>query len=209
MAAQKGLPPDVFCQQIISEACNRIATELVNKVLSNEVALPDWDREPAGRALLARALSGSEDAVLDCQLTLKNPLVGIGAPVRAYLPRTSAQLRTELIIPEHAAVANAVGAVVGSVMQQKKVLIRTLDSAEETFRLYLSDGIHDIDTLEGAVAYAEKVVPGQLETLARQAGTLQVEIEMSRTDQIAPVVGGEVHLKTELIFTAVGRPSLA
>jgi hypothetical protein len=50
------------------------------------------------------------------------------------------------------------------------------------------------------------------EALAQQAGAEQVEVRMARTDRRAEVGGGwgeEIYLGTELIFTAVGRPSPA
>ena len=86
---------------------DRVATELVSKALGDEGTPPDWEKDTAAATLLARALNGARDAALDCRLSLRQPLVAIGAPVEAYLPRTARQLHTELIIPEHAGVANA------------------------------------------------------------------------------------------------------
>jgi N-methylhydantoinase A/oxoprolinase/acetone carboxylase beta subunit len=209
LAAQAGLSPEDFCRQVISGVSDRIATELISKVLSDEVTLPHWEHEPAATALLSRALNGSNGSGLDCQLSLKQPVVAIGAPVEAYLPRTSQQLHTELIVPDHSEVANAVGAVAGVVVQQAKIIIRPLEGAATLFRVHLSDGVHDFGDLEEGVAYAESVVPRQLETLARQAGAGHVEVNMTRKDNIAPIKwGGEIYLDTELVFTAVGSPSL-
>jgi hypothetical protein len=86
-----------------------------------------------------------------------------------------------------------------------------LEEEESRFRVHLSDGVHDFGTLTESVAYAQEIVPGQLEKLAHQAGAAQVEVKMTRHDRTAPVKGGwgnEIYLGTELIFTAVGRPSL-
>jgi N-methylhydantoinase A/oxoprolinase/acetone carboxylase beta subunit len=212
LAAQAGLAPEEFCRRVVSGVSDRVATELVTKALGDEGALPDWDGEPAAASLLARALNGSQGSKLDCQLTLKQPVIAIGAPVEAYMPRTSQQLHTELIIPEHAGVANALGAVVGGVVQQARVLIHPLEEEGEFYRVHLPDGIHDFSTLEESVAYAQAVVPDYMEGLARQAGAQQVEIKMARKDRTAPVKGGwglEIFLSTELTFTAAGRPSLA
>ena len=212
LAVQAGLSPEDFCRKVISGVSDRIATELVSKVLSDEITLPDWEQEPAATALLARALNGSQGSGLDCQLSLKQPVVAIGAPVEAYLPRTTQQLHTELIIPDHSEVANAVGAVAGGVVQQAKISIRPLEGVETLFRVHLSDGVHDFGDLEEGVTYAQAVVPKQLEALARQAGADHVEVKMTRKDNIAPIKpewGGEIYLDTELMFTAVGRPSLA
>jgi N-methylhydantoinase A/oxoprolinase/acetone carboxylase beta subunit len=196
----------------VSGVSDRVAAELVTKVLSDEGTPPDWEQQSAATALLARALNAPQGLKLDCQLTLKQPVVAIGAPVQAYLPRTAHLLHTELTIPDHAGVANALGAVVGGVVQQIRVLIHPLDEDSAQFRVHLPDGVHDFGTLEESVAYAERVVPGRLEELARQAGAAQAEIKMVREDRTAPVKGNlvnDIYLSTVLTFTAVGRPSLA
>jgi N-methylhydantoinase A/oxoprolinase/acetone carboxylase beta subunit len=212
LAARAGLSPEEFCRRVVAGVSERVATELVSKVLGDETALPDWENEPTAAVLLARALRGSEDSGLDCQLTLKRPLVAIGAPVAAYLPRAAERLHTELVIPDHAGVANAVGAVAGGVVQQARLLIHPLAEEGAGFRVHLPGGVRDFDTLAEGVAYAQQVVPERLEALARQAGAAQVEVRVTRKDRTAPVRGGwgrDIYLGTELTFSAVGRPSLA
>ncbi len=218
LAAQTDLSPEALCERVIADVSNRVTTELVSKVLSDEVALPNgstelevWEREPLAAALLARALGNVPYSDLDCQLGLRQPVVAVGAPVEAYLPRVARQLRTELVIPPYAEVASAVGAVSGGVVQQLRAVIRPLD-ADQRFRLHLSDGVHDFSTLEESVAYAQEVVPVQLKALAQRAGASQVEVQMNRVDRSVPVAIGweqQVYLGTELTFTAVGRPSPA
>jgi N-methylhydantoinase A/oxoprolinase/acetone carboxylase beta subunit len=227
LAAQTDLSTEAFCEQVVVDVSNRVTTELISKVLSDEAALPDGSTEPSGRAsgrglaevwerwpsaaLLARALGNASDSDLDCQLRLRQPVVAVGAPVEAYLPRVVRQLRTELVIPCHADVANAVGAVAGGVVQQLRVMVRPLN-ADQGFRLYLPDGVHDFATVEESVAYAQQVVPIRLKALARQAGAGQIELQTTRVDQNVPVAAGweqHLYLGTELTFVAVGRPSPA
>jgi len=211
LAAQAGLSVETLCEQVVRGVSDRVATELISKVLEDEVGPPDWEREPSAAALLERALNGPGDGDLSCELTLRRPVVAIGAPVEAYMPRTAEQLHTELIIPPHAEVANAVGAVAGGVIQRQRVLISPLDGGER-FRLHLPNGVHDFDDLEQAVGYAQQVMSAHVEAQARQAGAGQVEVQMARTDRQARVAAGwgqEVYLGTELAFKAVGRPSPA
>ncbi len=229
LAAQAGLSPEALCERVVAGVGDRVSTELVNKVLSDETApgravslssgsvpgdgpvLPDWRQERWGAALLDRALGNVRHSDLDCRLTLQQPLVAVGAPVEAYLPQVSRQLHTELIIPAHADVGNAVGAVAGGVFLQQRVLIQPL-AGDTGLRLHLPDGVQDWTDLEEAVAHAQAVVSAQLRARARQAGAEQVEIQVDRVDKKAPVKGGwehEIYLGTELTFRAVGRPSPA
>jgi N-methylhydantoinase A/oxoprolinase/acetone carboxylase beta subunit len=212
LAVQAGLSPDEFCQQVIAAVSDRAATELVTKVLSDEGTPPDWEQQPAAAALLARALDGSHGLRLDCQLTLRQPVIAIGAPVQAYMPRLAEKLGTELIIPEHAGVANALGAVVGGVVQQIRVLIHPMEEDDAFFRVHLPDSVRDFPSLTECVTFAETTVPHHLEEIARQAGADQVEVKLAREDRTAPVkgnLGNDIYLSTMLTFTAVGRPSLA
>ena len=168
LAAKAHMTTEAFCERIAAAVSEQVATELVTKVLSDEVSRPDWRVEPAASALLARALGSEPNSDLECQFALRQPVVAVGAPVAAYLPRTSELLRTELVVPANADVANAVGAVAGGVVQQRRVLIRPVDS-DSFFRLFLTDGVHDFANLEDAVAYAQGLLPTQLASLARRA----------------------------------------
>jgi N-methylhydantoinase A/oxoprolinase/acetone carboxylase beta subunit len=211
LAAQMDIAPEVFCERVVADVSSRVARELVSKVLSDEVTTPDWAEEPSATALLDRALGNVAGSDLNCQLKLRQPLVAVGAPVEAYLPRVAQRLHTELVIPNRAEVGNAVGAVAGGVVQQLHATIRPFDG-EQYFRLLMPGGMRDFDTLEEAVAHAQQVVPQRLRALSQQAGADQVEVQMERIDRRAPVRmgwGEEIYLGTDLTFTAVGRPSPA
>jgi hypothetical protein len=60
---------------------------------------------------------------LETSLRLAQPIIGIGAPAGIFLPEVARILHTELILPEHHQVANAVGAIAGSVMVEEELLV--------------------------------------------------------------------------------------
>lgn len=216
LARRAGLEVTAFCELVVERFAQRVATELITKVLEDAGARPDWAGEPTAAALLHCALDGREmqqaDASdLGCMLTLRRPLVAIGAPVTAYLPQVAEHLHTELVIPPYAEVANAVGAVSGSIVQRLQAFITPLDE-DGHVRLHLPDGVHDFSGLRQAAAHAGEVMPGRVEALARQAGAEQVEVRVTRVDQTAPVKGSlnqAIYLGSELTFVAAGRPSPA
>jgi N-methylhydantoinase A/oxoprolinase/acetone carboxylase beta subunit len=215
LASQLEMPIDELCELVTNEMSNRVSEELVTKVFHDEVSTPSWHNEPIATAFLSRALGLIQNSDLSCQLTLQRPVVAVGAPVKAYMPRTSAQLHTELIIPEQAGVANALGAVVGSVVQRATALIRPVDFGMR-YRLHLSGNLElpmsqsDFTDLESCIRQAHAVIPKQLTELAHQAGAEHVEVKMHRTDhtvQVRDQIGHNVYLETELMYTAVGRPA--
>lgn len=207
-----GVSVTAFCETVVRQFSQRVATEVVNKVLEDEIGRPDWEREPTARALLNRALNEYPPSDLDCTLALRRPLVAIGAPVAAYLPQAAACLHTELVIPPHSEVANAVGAVSGSIIQHAQILVNPL-AENGVVRVHgLPGGLADFAKLEAAVQHAEQVMPGHLVGLALAAGAEHVELSQKREDLWAPVkgaVGQEIFLGSTLTFTAAGRPSPA
>jgi N-methylhydantoinase A/oxoprolinase/acetone carboxylase beta subunit len=215
LAAQARRAPEALCRDVVEGVSQRAATALISKVLSDESHLPQWEQEPTAALLLARALGdgGGEEQGLACDLTLRYPVVAIGAPVEAYMPRVAQQLNTRLIIPPHAEVANAVGAVAGGVVQRQRVLITPLEAGSRyAVRLHLPDGVQDFHEVETAVAYAQKRMEDWMADLARQVGAAQVEVQMAREDRTVQVKSGwgdQLYLGSELIFTAAGRPSPA
>ena len=203
--------PQTLCQQIVRDVSSLASTALVTKALNDESHAAHWVQEPTAAYLLNRALNGDSKNALGIALTLQQPLVAIGAPVEAYMPRVAEQLHTRLIVPPHAEVANAVGAVAGGVVLRQRVLITPMDDGDQ-LRLHLPQGVLDFDSADQAVAHAQQQIPPWLAARAREAGAAQVEVQMVREDKEVLVRAGwgdKLYLGTELTFTAAGRPSPA
>lgn len=210
LARLLGCAPEALCARVAEQVSEQIAKELVAKVLGDEGVAVDW-ADAAEGAFFARAAGNGVNSSLTCRLYLREPIVGIGAPAEAYMPRVAELLHADLIIPERADVANAVGAVAGGVIQRRQVMVQPLPGGE-AFRVHLPGGVRDFATVEDAVAYAEGVVPADLEAAVRQAGAAHVEVHRTREDRVAVAQAGwgqEIYLCTELTFTAAGRPSPA
>ena len=201
-----------LCLTVVEGVSTRAAKALVSKVLFDEAHAHDWEREPTAALLLDRALNDDGNSDLRMALTLRRPMVAIGAPVEAYMPRVAERLNTRLIIPSHAEVANAVGAVAGGVVQRHRVLISPIEGDGEALRVHLPNGVRDFRRLAEAVAHAEEEMDEWIRSQANQAGAVQVEVQMERLDRDVLVSSGwgdKIYLGTELTFTAVGRPSPA
>ncbi len=92
------------------------------------------------------------------EIRLKVPIIGIGAPAGLFLGPVAAALRTDLILPTHHEVANAVGAVAGSVMVSEEVLVypRLNEIGLEVLGYYVQTGEEraEVDDLAPALARA-------------------------------------------------------
>lgn len=111
---------------------------------------------------------------LATQIKLKVPLIGIGAPAEVMLQETARVLNTELILPKHFQVANAAGAVAGSVMVTEEILIypQLSNGNFDVIGYYVQarENRVEIDELDDAVAYAKKIVKDNALSAALRSG---------------------------------------
>jgi len=146
--------------------------------------------------------------MLGVALQLKRPLVGIGAPAAIYYPDIARRLGTSHLVPRHAEVCNAVGAVAGGVSQRAQV---TITSPEEgIFRLHGLSGPRDLSSLEAAFEAGEVLAAETARALAEAAGAEEIRVELAREERSAPLAGGRVvFVEGRVTARAYGRPRLA
>ncbi len=202
-----------FCRTVMQQLTVQLGRAAVAAALAQGHNLDLSGADPLSRLFVDRALAGSNgtEALVDMALTLRRPLVAIGAPVSTYFPVVAERLHTRLCIPPHAEVANAIGAVVGSVVQTARALVEPLASGAG-FRAHLPAGIQDFDSLEEATVYSMTEVRRTAETQAYRAGAADVQVQIRREDHVCRSAGSEiedVYVDTEVVATAIGRPRLA
>lgn len=118
-------------------------------------------------------------------LTTGYPLVGVGAPVHVFLPRVGALLGTKVIIPEHAGVANALGAVACQKTVHEQIVIHAVyEKAVYAGMEFSHTGKRCFfEEIEEAVASARKVL---LEAVHEEAALREMpeplDIKVSRED---------------------------
>ena len=165
---------------------------------------------PLGQRLVDRALRepAAGNPVLDMRLSIGRPLVAIGAPVGSYYPAVAQRLNTRLVIPTHADVCNAVGAVAGGVMQSVSALITAPSSG--LFRVHLPVGNADFTDLDRASGHALAQASSLAADKARAAGAADIEIRHRRADTIHRDASGlEIFIESRVDVTAFGRPRVA
>jgi N-methylhydantoinase A/oxoprolinase/acetone carboxylase beta subunit len=208
LAARLRMPVLDFCELVVKTLAQKVAAELASKALEDELGSADWGKQMLAQALLDRATDSESKYELGVSFTLRRPLVAIGAPVAAYLPAVAELLHTELVIPPHAAVANAIGAVAGGIVQRLRAEISPLPESG-LIRVHLLNGNHDFEILDDAIAFAERTLLPQVAALAVEGGAEQVQTHIERHIRTAPVADSDeqIFLSAELIFIAAGRPS--
>ncbi len=102
------------------------------------------------------------------------PIIGIGAPAGIFLPEVADILHTDLILPDHHEVANAVGAVAGSVMVSEELRVYPRLSMESMevigFYVQTNEGRDLFDEEEDALEYARQLSQERALGAALRAG---------------------------------------
>jgi len=97
---------------------------------------------------------------LNTQFALNMPIVGIGAPAHILLQPVAKALHTELVLPPHFSVANAVGAVAGSVVVAREAVVfpHLVDYNVVGYYVHAGNGRHRFDELDQAMEYARRAI---------------------------------------------------
>ena len=159
----------------------------------------------AQHVLIQRGLAHHRGLLaLDAALNL--PVVGLGASAPTYYPEVGVQLGCDMILPEHAGVANAVGAIVGRVTVRKAGTVTA--PSEGRYRVHL-DSPEDFGDADAALIRLETHLRDAAEGDARAAGADDIEIQVFRDVRTAQAEAREVFVQADLIVEATGRPRIA
>ena len=138
--------------------------------------------------------------------TTSMPIVGIGAPVHLYLEPVARALGTQAIVPSEAGVANAVGAITGSIISEEMVFIRpNYDVSGITgYSCHSSRNYFEAKDYNAALFWAKQEAVKNAKEQAAMMGALDVNIEMQSYDRRGDTKEGREVLLLETVVTARG-----
>jgi N-methylhydantoinase A/oxoprolinase/acetone carboxylase beta subunit len=131
------------------------------------------------------------------------PIVAVGAPAASYYQSVADSLHIGLHLPEYADVANAFGAVMGSVIQRAQLTIT--QPQHGIFCLFHGDQPKHFENLAAARAEAEQLVTGLARDKALEAGAIDPSVTLKFDDiHVLDDIDGELFLESTVIATAIG-----
>ena len=207
------VPPadaETLCRQIVEQVVAQSGRVILDAVISDQAKIDDHHWGSLGKYLVQRTIQPAAGAgdLFQAAIKLNFPLVAIGAPVGSYYPEIARRLGTRLVIPPHADVSNAVGAVAGGIMQRVELTITA--PTDGIYRAHLLAGIKDFLSLEDAVAHVREIATAEALGNAKRAGAVDIELFHERNDKIFEEPNGlRIFMESQIATTAFGRPGLA
>jgi len=131
------------------------------------------------------------------------PIVAVGAPAASYYQSVADSMHIGLHLPEHADVANAFGAVMGSVIQRAQITVT--QPQHGIFCLFHGDQPKHFENLAAARAEAEQLATGLAREKALEAGAIDPAVTLKFDDiHVLDDIDGELFLESTVIATAIG-----
>ena len=167
----------------------------------------EGEAETLARHPLMKAGLRGHRGIVEITARLGVPVIGLGASAPSYYGAVGAALGCQMILPEHAGVANAIGAVVGQVSQKMTGLVSS--PSEGRFVAHLPQGLQTFTKADDAMDALEAALRLETESRARQAGAEDLRVTATRTLREADVEGRKMFIEANITVTAAGRPRVA
>ena len=199
--------PESLAQAIIDQ----LTAQTVDCLL--EAAFADDDRgwaeapEVLARHGLVRAGLDGHRGVVEVDARLGVPVIGLGASAPSYYGAVGDRLRTRMILPEHAGVANAIGAVVGQVAMHAAGTVTS--PAAGAYIAHLPAGPARFVDRDQALGALEKALSAEASARARRAGVEEIRLVTEREVSEIQIEGQPMFIEARLRVTAKGRPRIA
>ncbi|NOD31647.1 hydantoinase/oxoprolinase family protein [Ruegeria atlantica] len=199
--------PEALAQMIVDQLTEQTSLTLLEAAFDEEqvgFGLPSQDL--ARHVLTQRGLA-QHRGLLSLSAALNVDVVGLGASAPSYYPAVGERLHCRMILPEHAGVANAIGAVVGRLTLRRSGTVTS--PVEGRYRVHLEDGPKDFAASEEALALLEKVLMSEAEGAVREAGAEDIRVIVDRDIKTARVEAKDVFVEALITVEASGRPRVA
>ena len=184
----------------------KIYTACIQAIADFEQRNADMSSDRAAAYLIEKAF-GDRKEFLNVNAKLCKPLIAVGAPVRSWMPFIGKKMNTEIIFPENADVANAIGSVFGNVRESVSALIRK-EKGQYRFNLYLPSERLSFDSRKEALKEAKKRLLLIVREKSIMAGCTDPHIEINSKKIYTHSFGKNKkrYVETQIVAKAEGRP---
>jgi len=207
LASQMGISPAEFVKAAEEQVVKDISIALLQSLVGmqgEQFSIKDNMKN----IFVKRMFEAGSNEFFGCQATISTPVVGVGAPVKAWLPKACDRLKMVIDIPDHADVANALGAATANIIETVDAIIKPMWGMAG-FGVHLPWEFKVFDILEEAVTYATEAAQEWARNQLLKSGAEEPKVSVSRYDNIAYCnYGVDFYIETLVQVVAVGKPNL-
>ncbi len=196
-----------LARRIVDQLTAQTVDCLLQAAFGEDAAFAGQGPDGLARHPLTRAGLDGHRGVVEMTLGLGVPVIGLGASAPFYYGAVGARLGCRMILPEHAGVANAIGAVVGQVSQRAQGLVSS--PSEGQFVAHLPTGLLAFNDRDAALSAMEDWVMEDASSRARAAGAEDLRVLVTRDLREAEVEGRVMFIEAAVTAVASGRPRVA
>jgi N-methylhydantoinase A/oxoprolinase/acetone carboxylase beta subunit len=190
---------NAICQTLLEAGLHQ--ENLLNETRSRHLA------ELMGKLIIKNGEKDDKNALFGINFGKSHPLVAVGAPAATYYPNAAKSLSLDLVLPEYGHVANAIGAVMGSVVQRSEIIIT--QPSPGIFRVFNGADPFDCTHLDEALSQAEAIVKEQATQLATNAGATHVEVSIRQDNKhVESELDGDLFVEAKISAVATGKTSM-
>ncbi len=196
-----------LAQAIVDQLTAQTVDCLLEAAFAEDAAFEGEDPAGLTRSRMTAVGLRRKAGIVDLSLRLAVPVIGLGASAPSYYGAVGRVLGCETILPEHAGVANAIGAVVGQISQRVSGLVSS--PGEGRFTAHLPEGLQTFTDREQALAVMEAHLRTEAAARAQGAGAQDLTVSVVRDVREAEVEGQKMFIEATVTVTASGRPRVA
>ncbi|MBT8351644.1 MAG: DUF1638 domain-containing protein [Deltaproteobacteria bacterium] len=185
---------------------NLLTVELLKRQLDDEVDPEALHSCPVCKVLINQLLT-QENSNYRVSINLKRPVIGIGAPIKYFLPKAIEPLGTKAILPDDADVANAIGAIISNVVIKKQLSI--IPGDQEGFIVEGVAGTRHFKNFNDADHFAREELTRMVREKATAFGTSCQKVRLNTKDQVPTTASGDPIFMGRTVYASLtGRPDM-
>ena len=196
-----------MAERIVCQLTDQTSSSILEMAFSEEKV--DFGDKPdvlAKHPLIQFGLAGYSD-LIKVNVGISKKIIGLGASAPTYYPAVGTELNCEVILPEYAGVANAIGAVVGKIVMRESGVISS--PSEGKYLVHL-DGkpVNFTSEVKALKVLEEKLTEKSIQK-AKEAGAENVSVNIDREIKTANIENRSVFVEASVLVEASGRPRIS
>jgi N-methylhydantoinase A/oxoprolinase/acetone carboxylase beta subunit len=192
---------------IISQLTKQTSNSILEMAFSEEeVGIANTPDILAQHPITQLGLNGYRN-LLKIDVGINKKIIGLGASAATYYPAVGKKLNCDVILPEYAGVANAIGAVVGKITMREMGVVSS--PSEGKYLVHFDGKPVNFNNEKDALKTLEKKLTQKSIAKAKEAGAENVSVNIDREVKTAKIENRSVFVEARILVEASGRPRIS